>query len=382
MDIKYRVIAGLLDDLGKVEVEHGIVFAVEHHETDRVGPDLPHDLAEGHELAGALRHFHRLAAPKQPDQLDDLDVEIGAAAADRLHGGLHPFDIAAMVGAPHVDQGAKAAVEFRFVIGDVGGEIRVAAVGFQQRPIDIVAEGGGAEQGLLPVLPVVGKLAFRRRQPALIDEPRRPQRIDRGGHLVGFALDQGSLGEEHLVLDLERRQVPADLAQHRLDRPGANEGQPFRLAALEQGAAVFRRERGTDGFEIMARIEALRNRPDVFAERLAVAQIGRARQRVHLGSGVVDVELARHPISGEFQQRAECVAEHRAPTMADMHRTGGIGGDIFDIDLFARAEVAAAVILAACQDGAQLLDPGLLGQRHVDKTGTCDVDPREERIRP
>ncbi len=184
------------------------------------------------------------------------------------------------------------------------------------------------------------------------------------------------------MLDLDRREIPADLVQHRLDRPGAHDRQPFRFAPFEQSAAMFRRERTTDGFQIIAGIEALRNRPDVFAERLAVAQIGRARQRIDLGSGVVDIELARYPISGEFQQRAECVAEHRAPTMADMHRPSGIGGDIFDIDLFARAEVAAAVILAACQDGAQLLDPGLPAQRQIDETGTCDVDPREERIRP
>src|SRR3989442_5569302 len=40
---------------------------------------------------------------------------------------------------------------------------------FHQRPIDIVAELGRAEQRLLAVLPVRDRRALRRRQPALVD---------------------------------------------------------------------------------------------------------------------------------------------------------------------------------------------------------------------
>ena len=43
LDVKYRVVAGLLDHLGQIEIEHRVVFAVEHHEADRVLADLVHD---------------------------------------------------------------------------------------------------------------------------------------------------------------------------------------------------------------------------------------------------------------------------------------------------------------------------------------------------
>src|SRR5712675_1337301 len=34
LDVKYRVLARLLDHLGEIEIEHGVVLAVEHHESD------------------------------------------------------------------------------------------------------------------------------------------------------------------------------------------------------------------------------------------------------------------------------------------------------------------------------------------------------------
>ena len=54
----------------------------------------------------------------------------------------------------------KAALELRAMVGDVGGEIGVGAVGLEQRPVDVVAEVGRAEQGLLAVLPVLVDLPF------------------------------------------------------------------------------------------------------------------------------------------------------------------------------------------------------------------------------
>jgi hypothetical protein len=47
-------------------------------------PDLVDDLAQGDEVAGALRHAHRLAVAEQLHQLHQLDVERRAAAGDRL----------------------------------------------------------------------------------------------------------------------------------------------------------------------------------------------------------------------------------------------------------------------------------------------------------
>ncbi len=78
-----------------------------------------------------------------------------------------------MVGAPDVDEAQKAAIDLGFVVGDVGGEIGVAAVRFDQRPIDVVAETGRAEQRLLAVLPVLDRRAFGRLQTSEIDDAAR-----------------------------------------------------------------------------------------------------------------------------------------------------------------------------------------------------------------
>ena len=68
------------------------------------------------------------------------------------------------------------------VIGDVGGEIGPAAVRLAQRPVDVVAEIGGAEQELLARLPVLRRrLALRRLQRAGIDQVARLERRSRTG---------------------------------------------------------------------------------------------------------------------------------------------------------------------------------------------------------
>ena len=82
---------------------------------------------------------------------------------DGLDRGLHALDVAAVIGAPDVDEVAKAAIELVFVIGDVGGEIGIGAVRLHQRAIDIVAIGGGAKQRLLAIFVVLDRRPLWRR---------------------------------------------------------------------------------------------------------------------------------------------------------------------------------------------------------------------------
>ena len=110
---------------------------------------------------------------------------------------------------------------------------------------------------------------------------------------------------------------------------------------LFSASPVLGGERFADRLQIIAGIKPIRNRADVFAERLAVAQEGRAREHIDLRAGVVDVVLARDVEAGEVEQVGQRVAEHRAAAMADMHRPGRIGGDVFDIDLLRLADAAA-----------------------------------------
>src|SRR5438034_9667024 len=98
----------------------------------------------------------------------------------------------------------KAAVELVFVVGDVGSEIGVAAIGFLQRTIDIVAIGGGAKQRLLTILIVLDRRTLGRRQTALVDVALAAQEFDGSCDLIGTALDQRAFREESVMPDIER----------------------------------------------------------------------------------------------------------------------------------------------------------------------------------
>jgi hypothetical protein len=124
------------------------------------------------------------------------------------------------------------------------------------------------------------------------------------------------------------------IVHHHRDGLGAHDRQPFALRHRLQLVAVLGGERLPDRLQIVAGIKPFRNLADVLAERLAVAQEGRAREHIDLRAGVVDVIFARDVKARERQQVGQRIAEHRAAAMADMHRPGRIGRDVFDIDLF------------------------------------------------
>src|SRR5215475_3749282 len=79
LNVENWIVARLFDHFGEIELEHGIVLAIEHHEAHGVAADFLHDLAQGHELPGTLRHLYLLATAHELDELDDLDVELRLA---------------------------------------------------------------------------------------------------------------------------------------------------------------------------------------------------------------------------------------------------------------------------------------------------------------
>ena len=170
-----------------------------------------------------------------------------------------------MVGAPDIDHVAEAAVELVLVIGDVGREIGVAAVRLLQRPVDVVAIGGGPEQGLLAVLIILDRHALRRRQPAFIDVALGAQELDGIGDLVDVTGDQRALGEEHVVLDVEGGEIAADHFHHHGDRLVAHARKPFGLRLQQQEIAIFGSERLPDRHQIVAGIQPFRDWADVMA---------------------------------------------------------------------------------------------------------------------
>ena len=294
LHVKDRIVLRLLGDLGKVEIERLVVAPGQHDKAEDVLADLVDDLAQGDEGAGALRHAHRLALVEQIDELAQFDVERRGAVGHRLDRGLHALDIAAVVGAPDIDQLGKAAAELVAMIGDVGGEIGPRAVGFFERPVDVVAELGGAEQGLRPRLPIVGRSCpwaaparrYRsararrgrrdtRRSPR--PRPARARTRKRRGARRAAPDRRGSAPSSRRP----RNRAPAP--SHSLSGPT----EPFAAVALGQRPA------GLD--QVFAGIKPVGDRADVLAQRLAVAQMERAGEDVDLGAGVVDVILAVRP---------------------------------------------------------------------------------------
>ena len=182
--------------------------------------------------------------------------------------------------------------------------------------------------------------------------------------------------------DVERGEIVADHRHHRLDGALAHERQPFRLGLAHQARAKFAREIFADGLQIVAGIEALGDRADVLAERLAVAQEGRARQHVDLAAGVVDVIFARRLAAGEDKQACERVAEHRAARMADMHRPGRIGAHIFDIDRPFPARRPGPETRSLDENVGEDIQVNLWLEHDIDEAGACDLGALHIRLKP
>lgn len=103
---------------------------------------------------------------------------------------------------------------------------------------------------------------------------------------------QRPLRREDVVPDAQGVQILADQGHHRVDRLGAEMGQPVRLLPPEPGTAFKRREPLAHRLQIVPGVETFRDLADRLTERLAIAQIGRTGERIHLRPGVVDVVLA------------------------------------------------------------------------------------------
>ena len=131
-----------------------------------------------------VRFDSRTGSPslQQVDQLGDHDLELVGIVAEGLHRGLQPRDVAVVVGAPHVDEQVEAPGELVPVVGDVGQQVGVLAVGLDEHPVLVVAEVGrpqpGGAVGLVGHLPLVDVLRLVRGVPGqevgqgLLDRPR------------------------------------------------------------------------------------------------------------------------------------------------------------------------------------------------------------------
>ena len=99
-----------------------------------------------------------------------------------------------------------------------------------------------------------------------------------------------------------------------------------------------------DVLHVLARV-ALRRHGDGAAVQLLVAQVDRARERLHLRAVVVHVVLADDVEAGPAEQALHAVAHDRVPAVADVHRAGRVRGDVLDDDLLPLPDLRAAPVL-------------------------------------
>ena len=130
-----RLAAGQLE----VEVERGVVAALEQEPARGVHPDVVEQVVERHDRARALRHLHALAALGEVDELHDQRSRAVRVAAERLPGDPHPLDVAVVVGAPDGDHPVVAARELVGVVGDVHREVGELAGRAAQHAVLVVA---------------------------------------------------------------------------------------------------------------------------------------------------------------------------------------------------------------------------------------------------
>ena len=161
--------------------------------------------------------------------------------------------------------------------------------------------------------------------------------------------------------DVQGREVRADHVHHRVDRDRTHRRQPLGFGFANERIAVGVGERAADGLEVVARVKSLADRHGL-AQRLAVPQESRSREHIDLRARIVDVVFARDPVTRERQKVRERVPEHGAPSVPDMHRPGGIGGHVFDVDRVWLGGPAPAEVCAVPQDDAK----NIIEQRGLD----------------
>ena len=131
LDIVDRVLAVLPNRQIQIEVQGGGGGAGVEEEAGGVHAHLVQQIPQGDGLAGALGHADGLAVLEEVDQLHQHDDQpVGAVQAQAVQGGLEAGHVAVVVGAPDVDGlGEAPLLQLIAVVGDVGGEVGVEAVG-------------------------------------------------------------------------------------------------------------------------------------------------------------------------------------------------------------------------------------------------------------
>ena len=289
LDVVDGVLCRLAGGQRQVERERAVVPAREEGEAHGVASDLLEQLLHQHELAPALGHAHGLPVTQERHELDDQHLERVGRVPEGLHRGLHSRHVAVVVGPEQVDHAVGGAEFHVVVVRDVHGEIGHLAVRAPQHAILVVArllaQRGRPEPER--ALPLVGELARGELLQDLLGEVQVAHvALLRRPHVE---LDAEVAQDAPLLLDDPRHGVPPE-ALEPLPFIGLRHERLERLEGFGAPRALLLEVLAGEIGEVLTRV-AIHRQFGRHAECLAHARLERARQRLELGAGVVDVVL-------------------------------------------------------------------------------------------
>ena len=306
-----------------------------------------------------------------------------------------------VVGAPDVEDEVDA-LELVPVVGDVGGEVGIVAVGLLDDTVLVVAELGRLE----PQGAVIGGVEITHLVELVVGA------LDRRG-AGPVLLVHGTLGHPHVevaadvvagVLHVLEHLLVAALTEgeHTLGRVGVD---PLVAVGLPEGSGLIDDVGATVGIgtevggelvHVGMRVEVLiglvldvvvavlgeevARGVDVAAllghdvGKLHVALGDGIAKRVHLVAVVVDPELALDLVAGVLHDVAHGVAERSPAAVADVHRADGVGGNELDLSLDAAAHVGLGEIATLLTGDAEDSVVGGRVEVEVDEAGACNLD--------
>ena len=403
LHIVHRVgVVALLDGLD-IEVDHLIGALGDERVASGVGADLVDELLQGHHGALALGHTDGLAVAQQIDELAQQNLKL-AGIAKSVADTADALDVAVVVGAPDVDDVVDA-LELIPVIGNVGGEVGVLAIGLDQDAVLVVAQVGGAEpQGTVLGVEVAHLVELLK---SAVD----------GGGAGGLALGvlhvQRALGEPTIEVAVNGVAKVAHVVDHLYIAALAEALHALLRIGVDPLIAVGAPELGSLVDDVVAAVgvlaqslgkvvlirmglgvlivlvgnkgvavgdQQLVSLVDIHAllgddvGKLHIARADGVAEGVHLRAVVVDVELALNVVTGVIHNTAKGVAQSGPAAMADVHGADGVGGDELDLGLQAATDVGLSEVHALL---AGLAKDGVLdGNREVevDEAGACDLD--------
>ena len=113
-------------------------------------------------------------------------------------------------------------------------------------------------------------------------------------------------------------------------------------------------------------------------EELLIAGVDGGSEFLHLIAGVVHIEFPAYVPAGTIQHRGQRVAQNATAGVAQVHGSGGVGGNEFHIHRPSGTVGNTAIIRAFFPDGGEdCAIPGTV-KHEVDEAGTGNRDRREK----